>query len=63
MSLNDRPIRIIKRKQHESSCDHAEIGHAQLKTETQTKRELIRIVASWIEERREKAELMWPRVF
>jgi hypothetical protein len=61
MSSRDKPIKIIKRNQREFLAEPPEMAHSGLKTENQTRRELIRTVTSWIEERKgTKKELAWP---
>ena len=60
MSLSGKSIKIIKRE-HRESLVPGEIDHSRLRTENQSRRDLIRIVTSWIEERRDtKRELVWP---
>jgi hypothetical protein len=53
MSVGNKPIKIIKRKQRELPVKpRGPLAHVELKTENQTRRELIRTVTSWIEERK-----------
>jgi len=61
MSLSGKSIKIIKRE-HRESLVPREMDHSRLRTENQTRRDLIRTVSSWIEERREttKQVLVWP---
>ncbi len=61
MSVSDKSIKIIKRE-HRESLVPREMDHSRLRTEKQTRRDLIRTVTSWIEERREttERELVWP---
>jgi len=52
MSSKDRSIRVIKRA-HRESLVYRETPVAPVKTESQTKRELLKTIESWIEEQRE----------
>jgi hypothetical protein len=61
MSVGNKSVKIIKRKQREFPVEPRTTAHPKLKSENQTKRELIRTVNSWIEERKgTKKELAWP---
>jgi hypothetical protein len=52
MSSVDKTIKIIKRNARESCVDQTQ---GPLKTDKQSKREMTKVVASWIEERRQAA--------
>ena len=53
MPTNDRTIRIIKREERETLAGEQEIIASELKTESQTRREIFETVCSWIEEQRQ----------
>jgi hypothetical protein len=63
MSSSQKSIRVVKRRQRDylaaqQLAAQQETPESQLKTESQTKREIFNTVTSWIEEQREtKKEL------
>ena len=58
MSSNHKPIRIIKCKQRESAGQQPEVLEVELKSETQSTRQIFNTITMWIEEQREaKREL------
>jgi len=58
MSSRHRLIRVIKRAHRESLVDR-ETPVAPVKTESQTKRELLNTIKSWIEEQRETKKVSY----
>jgi len=58
MSSVDKTIKIIKRNARESCLDQTQ---GPLKTDKQSKREMTRVVASWIEERRQTGTAAIPK--
>jgi hypothetical protein len=58
MSSTGRSIRLIKRA-HRESLDDRETPVARVKTESQTKREWLKTIESWIEEQRETKKLFY----
>jgi hypothetical protein len=61
MSSTDRSIRVIKRA-HRESLDDRETPVAPVKTESETKRELLKTIKSWIEEQRETKKVFYQSV-
>jgi hypothetical protein len=57
-SRRDRSIKVIKRKHRESPVDR-ETPVAPVKTETQTKREWLKTIKSWIEEQKETKKVFY----
>jgi len=61
MSSTDRSISVIKRA-HRESLDDRETPVAPVKTESETKRELLKTIKSWIEEQRETKKVFYQSV-
>jgi hypothetical protein len=61
MCSSSRSIKIVKRVLREFPATLEEVPEAHVKTERQSRREMFRIVTSWIDERKSaKKELAWP---
>src|SRR4030095_15823590 len=59
---SSRSIKIIKRSSRKSFSAVERFVDAEAKTENQTRRAILKTVASWIEELREsKKDLTWPK--
>jgi hypothetical protein len=54
MSANEKPIKVIKREQREVlAAQGEELPAPQEKTESETRREILKTITVWIEEQRE----------
>jgi hypothetical protein len=51
---NHKTIRIIKREERQFPAEQHEIVDSELKTESQTRREIFETINLWIEEQRER---------
>jgi len=66
MSLSDKSIRVIKRRQRDDLAARQfaaeqETPESELKTECQTRREIFNTITAWIEEQRETKEELHRR--
>jgi hypothetical protein len=62
MSSASKSIKIVKRSARESFSRVERFVDSGLKSENQTKREVLKTITSWIEELREsKKDLTWPK--
>ena len=53
MSANQKPIKVIKREQREVlAAQGEELPMPQVKTESETRREILKTITLWIEEQR-----------
>ena len=58
MPSSDKSIRVIKRSEHEREAPPQETPESELKTESQTRREIFNTITLWIEQQKEtKKEL------
>jgi hypothetical protein len=60
MSRTDKTIRVIKREQRQLAACQQEIPESELKTERQTRREMLETINSWIDELRERKKTASP---
>jgi len=61
MYKNNKSIRIIKRTHRESRADQVEFS-VPLKTENQTRREILKTIKAWIAEQQETKQAQQRRV-
>jgi len=54
MSRTDKTIKIIKREQRQLPACEQEIPECELKSESQTRREMLQTINAWIDELRER---------
>jgi hypothetical protein len=59
MPAKEKPIKVIKRKQREVlAAQGEELPVPQVKTESETKREILETITLWIEEQREAQKVL-----
>ena len=58
MSANEKPIKVIKREQRELAAQGEELHVPPVKTESETRREILKTITLWIEEQREAQEAL-----
>jgi hypothetical protein len=57
----NKSIKIVKRKQRELLAAHQEVLECELKTESQTRRDIFETITSWIEEQRQTKQALHQR--
>jgi len=61
MSSTQKSIKVIKRQQRDEPPAEPELREDELKTESQTRREIINTITSWIEARKDTREELQRR--
>jgi hypothetical protein len=57
----DQPIKIIKRCERERLAESQQSPECQIKTESQTRRDIFETITTWIEEQRETKQALYRR--